>query len=210
MTEREIARRRSAARKARKERERKARIRRIMLTMCLLLIVCLASVGGTFAWLTAQTDPVTNKFTASKVKIELKETKPAGQTAKMVPGATIEKDPKVKVFAESEACWVFVKIEKSTDIAFDDYMTFEIADGWNELSGVGGVYYREVADTNAEQVFSVLKGDKVSVNDDVTNNMMEALTDTNKPTLSFTAYAIQKEGFDTASDAWTEVSQTGN
>ena len=210
MTEREIARRRSAARKARKERERKARIRRIMLTMCLLLIVCLASVGGTFAWLTAETPAVKNTFTASKVRIELTEEKPEGRTAKMVPGDTIEKDPTVKVFADSEACWVFVKIEKSTDKAFDDYMTFEIAGGWTALSGESGVYYREVADTDADQVFSVLKGDKVSVKDDVTNTMMEELTGTNRPTLSFTAYAIQKEGFGTASAAWAEVSNTGN
>ena len=207
MAEREIARKKEAARKARKERERKARNRRIVLTMCLLIVVCVASIGGTIAWLTDSTGEVKNTFTASDVDIDLTETKPENKTAKMVPGVTIEKDPTVKVYADSEACWVFVKIEKSTDKDFDDYMTFEIADGWTELTAGSGIYYREVADTDADQTFAVLTDNMVTVKNTVTKNMMDAVTDNNKPTLSFTAYAIQKEGFSTASAAWMEINK---
>ena len=205
MTEREIARRKEAARK---ECERKARNRRIALTMCLLLVVCVASIGGTIAWLTDFTDTVQNTFTSSDVDIELAETKPVNKIAKMVPGIDIAKDPTVKVLADSEVCWVFVKIEESAN--FDDFMTYEVDTAWTALSGVDGVYYCEVADTDSDQSFAVLKNNQVAVKDTVTKALMDAVTDANKPTLSFTAYAIQKEGFSTATTAWTEISNSTN
>lgn len=193
---------------ARAARLRKQRTRRALLTLCLMLAVAVVSIGGTIAWLTDKTDTITNKFTASDVDIELKET--TGTEYKMVPGATITKDPKVTVKDDSEACWVFVKIEKSTDKAFDDYMTYNMATGWTDLTGVSGVYYREVNDTNADQVFEVIANDTITVKDSVTKAMMDALTDANTPKLTITAYAIQKTGFDTASAAWAEVSKGSN
>ena len=193
---------------ARAARLRKQRTRRALLTLCLMLAVAVVSVGGTIAWLTDKSDTITNKFTASDVDIELKET--TGTEYKMVPGATITKDPEVTVKAGSEACWVFVKIEKSTDKAFDDYMTYSMATGWSELAGVTGVYYREVSDTNADQVFEVIADDTITVKDSVTKAMMDALTDDNTPKLTITAYAIQKTGFADASAAWTEASKVSN
>lgn len=184
---------------------------RILMVICLMLVVSIASIGGTIAWLTDSTGTVKNTFTASDVDIDLTETKPENNTAKMVPGATIEKDPTVKVLADSEACWVFVKIEKSTDKAFDSYMTFEIADGWTALPNVDGVYYRAVSDTDTEQTFAVLKDNKVTVKDTVTKAMMDEVNENNKPTLSFTAYAIQQANGGTtftAEQAWAQLNPT--
>lgn len=94
------------------------------LILALVLVVgCV--VGGTVAWLTATSDTVTNTFTTSDIKVQLKETK---TNFKMIPGYTIEKDPKATVLAGSEECWLFVKLEKSTN--FDSYLTYEMADGW--------------------------------------------------------------------------------
>ena len=71
------------------------------------------------------------------------------------------------------------------------------------------MYYREVSAATTDTDYAVLKDNQVTVKDTVTKPMMDAITkgtDTN-PTLTFTAYAIQKAGFTTVADAWTEVSK---
>lgn len=180
-------------------------------TVALLLAAVLvlgAAIGGTVAWLTDTTESVENTFTAGNVDIELAETKPEGQTAKMVPGATIDKDPKVTVKANSEACYVFVKIEESATLKLSDYISYTVADGWTALEGVDGVYYREQAATTADTSYSVLAGDKVTVKDSVTKEMMDLITADNQPKLTFTAYACQQangSGTFTAAEAWAKV-----
>ena len=82
-----------------------------------LLIGC--AIGGTVAWLTAKTDPVVNTFTYGDINIELTETKPENKQAKIIPGVNIEKDPKVTVKANSEACWLFVKVEEAGTFVTD-------------------------------------------------------------------------------------------
>lgn len=163
------------------------------------LIVC-ATVAGTLAWLTDKTEPVVNTFTVGDINITLTESE--NLDLKMVPGKDISKDPKVTVKAGSEACWLFVKVEKSGN--FDSFMTFEMADGWNALSGHAGVYYRNVDATNADTGFDVLKDNKVMVLDTVTKTMLEGAK-TNAPTLTFTAYAVQKDGINDAATAWGKV-----
>lgn len=178
----------------------------LILIACLSLILC-TLVGGTIAWLTAQTNPVTNTFTPSDITVTLTESE--NLDLKMVPGKPITKDPTVTVAKGSEACYLFVKIEESGN--FDAYMEYTVADGWIELTGVAGVYYREVSSSDADQVFPVLKDDQVTVRDSVNKEMMEALkaAGAQQPTLSFTAYAIQKEylsnngtAVNSAEDAW--------
>lgn len=159
------------------------------------VLVIAMSVAGTFAYLTDKTETVTNTFTVGKVDIDL--TEKTGDTYKMIPGEDIEKDPTVTVKAGSEASWVFVKIEKSAD--FDAFMTFAVADGWTELEN--GVYYRAVDAVAKDDVtFSVINDNTVTVKSDV------VFTE-GQPTLTFTAYAIQAAGFDSAAAAWAEVSK---
>lgn len=184
----------------RRERRRKIRNRRIAMTVALVLVVALASVGGTIAWLTAQTGEVVNTFTVGNIDITLAETT---TTYKMVPGNTIAKDPTVTVEGGSEACWLFVKIEKANDL--DNFITYSVANGWNELSGEPGVYYREVAASETNQEFNVLTNNQVTVKDSVTKTMMDDLTDTTRPTLTFTAYACQKDNVNSAADAWAKI-----
>ena len=55
--------------------------------LALILALTLLTVGivaGTLAWLTAKSDTVTNTFTTSDIKVELKET--TGTEYKMIPG----------------------------------------------------------------------------------------------------------------------------
>lgn len=170
----------------------------------MLLVLCFA-IGGTLAWLIDNSGPVVNTFTYGDINIELSETT---TEYKMIPGNDIKKDPKVTVEANSEACWLFVKVEKSDN--YDNYLEdYKIADGWNALDGVDGVYYREVDAATAltGKDYQVLAGNNVTVLDTVTKSMMENIKNNtvSKPTLTFTAYAVQKEGFATAALAWAEI-----
>lgn len=176
-----------------------------------LVLVFGVVAGGTLAWLTAKSDVVTNTFTNSDIKVELKEA--TGTSYKMTPGWTISKDPKAKVLADSEECYLFVKLEKSTN--FSSFMTYEMADGWTELTGVDGVYYRVVTKDGRDNTskinesYSVLKGDQVTVLGTVTKADMNGLTAANYPTLKVTAYASQlyknnTETF-TPTEAWANV-----
>ena len=163
--------------------------KKVLSIVAVVLVLCCA-IGGTLAWLTDKTASVKNTFTVGDINIELTETT---TNYKMVPGNTISKDPKVTVKANSEACWLFVKVEKSAN--FDSFMTYDMA----------GVYYREVAATTAATDFSVLKGDSVSVKDTVTKADLNALTQNTFPTLTFTAYAVQKDNVADAATAWSKL-----
>ena len=178
--------------------------KKLMAAVAVALTLCV-TIGGTLAWLTDETKSKVNTFTVGNVDIGLEETT---EDYKMVPGTAIEKDPTVTVEAGSEECWLFVKVEKSANL--DSFITYTIADGWTSLEGVDGVYYREVTASDSKQEFGVLTGDQVTVKgEEVTKEMMDAIkTGTvQNPTLTFTAYAIQKSGFKTAAAAWTEVSK---
>ena len=169
-----------------------------------LLIGC--AIGGTVAWLTAKTEAVVNTFTYGDINIELTETKPANQQAKIIPGVNIEKDPKVTVKANSEACWLFVKVEEEGTFVANK-VTYSIAGGWTQGDGTNipaNVYYREVGAVTADTDFAVLKDNKVTVSDTLTKEDIKNIT--TNPTLTFTAYAVQKDGISTAADAWAKVS----
>ena len=182
----------------------------VALLLALVLVFGVAA-GGTLAWLTAQSDTVVNTFTTSDIKVELKET--TGTSYKMIPGYTITKDQKDKVLADSEECYLFVKLEKSTN--FDSFMTYAMADGWTALPGVDDVYYRVVTADGREGTskinvpYSVLKDDKVTVSGSVTKANMNALTEATYPTLTVTAYASQlyKSNTDkfTPAEAWANI-----
>lgn len=165
-----------------------------------MLVLCCA-VGGTLAWLSDKTDSVVNTFTVGDINITLTESD--NLNLKMVPGNNITKDPKVTVKSGSEACWLFVKVEKSAN--FDDFMTYEMADGWTVLTGVDGVYYREVTASAADTSFEVLKGNQVTVKDTVKKEDLQAVKTANQPTLTFTAYAVQKDNIADAATAWAKA-----
>lgn len=172
----------------------------IMLLAVTLLIGC--AIGGTVAWLTAKTDPVVNTFTYGDINIKLTET--TGKDYKIIPGVDIPKDPKVTVNANSEACWLFVKVQEAGTFV-DGKVTYSIADGWTALTGQTDVYYREVSAATTDTEYYVLEGNKVTVSDTLTKEDIQNITN---PTLTFTAYAVQKDGIDTVEAAWEKVSSS--
>ena len=184
----------------------------VVLSVVLALLV---GVAGTLAYLMDSTDSVVNTFTSSDVNITLEETGAVNnaKSFKMVPGATIEKDPKITVSADSEDCYVFVKIEKSAVLT--DYIDYDVASGWSELVGAStdtyDVYYCTVTDEQANKgvAIPVLAGTTeypngaVTVLDTVEKEDMEKLkvSGATQPTLTFTAYAIQLNNLPTGTDA---------
>lgn len=192
------------------KRKKKGVSTKVFLSLLALVLVAGCAVGGTIAWLTATTEPVVNTFTYGKIKIDLAET--TGTKYKIIPGVNISKDPKVTVKADSEACWLFVKVaEEGTFVA--DKVTYSIAEGWKVLDATNhpGVYYREVDAVTADTNFNVLAGDTtypngvVTVSENLTKKDIKGLTET-RPQLIFTAYAVQKDGINTAAEAWAQVS----
>lgn len=191
--------------------------KKILVSVLSVALVLCTAAGVTLAWLKDTTEPVVNTFTVGDINIDLDETQ---REYKMVPDALIDKDPTVTVKAGSEACWLFVKIEESAD--FDEYMTYETDSVWTALAGYTGVYYYNGTDLNnlltVDKTYSVLKDDQVKVLGTVTKEDLNsfdtngdgALSDAEKanlPTLTFTAYAVQKLSFDSAASAWAEASK---
>ena len=188
-----------------KYKEGKKNMKKKVISIVAVVLVLCCAIGGTLAWLTAKSAVVTNTFAPSNIKIELKET--TGENYKMIPGYTITKDPKATVLAGSEECWLFVKIEKSGN--FDQYLTYEPANGWEPVAEETNVYARKVTTAEIGTAYSVLLNNQVTVKSDVTEAMMEGLNTANYPTLTITAYASQlykSAGVEfTAAEAWANA-----
>ena len=166
-----------------KNRKTRSAMRRMLFTLALVLVVAVASVGGTIAWLKASTDPVINTFTVGDINIDLYETKNSDGTettnattgkanhvtdwsAKLIPGSSYYKNPVVVVEQGSEPCWLFVKIEDNTQIGntggFIQYSNLLSTDTeWSRGNGVEGgiptnVWYKTVDASEEEKRFSLL------------------------------------------------------
>ena len=181
----------------------------LMLILCAALLVS-ATVMGTLAYLTSQTDTVTNTFTVGNVAITLDEAKvdvygvKDGNTRvtennyKLIPGHTYVKDPTVHVTAGSEKCWLFVKVVDEI-AAIQDTTTVAAqmtANKWTAVAGAEGVYaYESIVDAGtAAQDVKVFDNFKIKGNADV--------ADYTGKTITIQAYAIQADGFGTAAAAW--------
>ena len=204
-------------------RERHSRAGRLRLSprSCIVLILALTLcfggvVGGTVAWLATASAPVVNTFTYGDINIGLTETdtgldndnNPYTNDYKMMPEQQITKDPTVTVVAGSEPMWLFVKLDKSAN--FDSFMTYAMAEGWTELTGKAGVYYRmiDAATAAAGASYGVIANNTVTVKGDVTKEMLNALDAggaANYPTLTVTAYAVQYLGNESAAAAWSRI-----
>ena len=171
------------------------------LTVMIAVAVCalIVGIGSTFAYIIAVTSPLENTFTVGNIEISLTES--TGTSYQIIPGTSVKKDPRVTVNSGSEACWLFVKLEKSAD--FDTYLSYSVADGWTALDGQVGVYYRELPVTTSNVSFGVILNDTVTVKDTVTEAQLDAITVS--PDLRLTAYAVQREGVNDVALAWQEI-----
>lgn len=188
-------------------------------TVLAIVLVVALSVAGTYAYLTAQTDKVTNTFTAAGLasKFTLDESKATQQpdgsytldvndrvqenTYSVVPKVNLAKDPTVHVTLEKNVgAYVFLAVSNN----LGNGLTATIDSGnWTALGTtytdaqgvVWTMYYKQLAGsaTPAQVDINVLAGQQIVVGDTVAENCGNIV---------FNAYLTQSAGFDNALDAW--------
>lgn len=172
---------------------KKKKVFLIVIALCTILSV---GVGITVAYLMSKSQEIENTFTYGDVNIELRES-PTGQYI-MLPGTDIAKDPTVIVKAPSEACWIFLKINKTSN--FEQYMTYTLAEGWTSLPGEVDIYYRQMDKAKEDVSLPILTENVVSVNENITEEELEVMS--TNPKLTYTAYAIQMAEIPAVDKAW--------
>lgn len=176
-----------------------------------VVIVLIAIVGTTIAWLTSHTNFLTNVFTYGDIEISISESDTNDgdedintNSYEMIPGININKDTKVTVKAGSEDCWLFIRLIKEND--FDEYMIYSLETNWTLVEGYENVYYTKVNKMDTDQTFNIMKDNAISVKADLTQADVSHITEDTYPTLEIKAYAVQRnENMDAINDpvkAW--------
>ena len=197
----------------------KTRSKALLLILCAMLLL-IASALGTVAYLTVQ-DTVTNTFSVGKVDATLIEGSAGKRSMRarstgapvdendhiLMPGHTYTKDHTIHVDAVSEDSYIFVKVENgiasyeaASSAEEGGYRTIAdqiTANGWTALESAADVYYREYTKSSTGSDFAVFNTFKIADN----ANDAESWGSCDAQVV-VTAYAVQKDGFDTASAAW--------
>ena len=188
--------------------------KKTIIAALVLLLVLL--VGGAIAYFTDK-ENVENVFTIGKVDIELSEptwvSTGKAKAEGLMPGDTIEKDPTVKVAADSEDAWVFVKVEVPC-LGTTELFTYSVSTDWTAVKN------GTCADGKAVKVY----GHTSSMAANATSTLFTTVTFTNLTDAQYAeladadatlegknlkmpvkAYAIQKDNVTGATEAvWDE------
>lgn len=195
----------------------------VTLVVCMVLVAAL-SVAGTLAYLTS-TDSVKNTFTYGQVHIQMDEADvdeygdeiaDAGRVAeneyRLIPGHEYTKDPIVYVREDSEDCFIFIKVENEIE-AIEAGTTIAnqiLANDWNSLTGVAGVYWKshtKVPNGTTEEWVEYDTFANFTIKSEIDNAKVAEFA--NKE-VNVTAYAIQADGFANANAAWTAYNNQAN
>lgn len=168
-------------------------------TIALLMAVVMlfgATVGGTIAWLYAQSLDVTNTFTVGDINVKLDEAdlkegttdtyikadgtettditearRVQGNSYQLIPGTTYPKDPKVTIkgSASNVDAYLFIKFEKGDA---DKYLTYNSAltapfSKWQAVPDENNVWYVEVPASTTDFSQELLIGNTVTVKDTI-------------------------------------------
>ena len=177
--------------------------------MLALTMVVGCAVDGTVAWLVSESESSVSTFTLGDINIKLTG-ESESQPLKIIPGVEIKRSLKVTVDPNSEACWLFVKVEGTNWSHFPDVngtakVSYSVAGGtddWKALEGNPGVYYREVSAENAKTGVEYDVNCNVTVSQMLTKAEVNSIAAETQPQLSFTAYAVQRYSFEDAAKAW--------
>lgn len=212
----------------------KTKRKALLLTFCAVLLV-VASVLGTIAYLTSQ-DEVKNTFTVGRVAIKLDEAKVnldgtlvegadrvQKNSYKLLPGHTYIKDPMVTVLKGSESSYIkmtvtFTEADKlDTIFAPDGAELTSIFKGYDSANWIAKGN-TENTDANT-RTYEFWYKDAVGAPD--ADVALDALFDSitvpstinndqlktiADMTITVNAYAIQADGFETAEKAWAAFS----
>ena len=188
----------------------------LALALCAVLLV-VSTVFVTMAFLTDR-DSVHNTFTFGQVGISLDEADvdangvvEAGENRKstegrvqaneyhLIPGHEYVKDPTIHVDSTSEDCWLFVKLENGLQniIASSTIEEQMEENGWDCIDAENNIWaYEAVASKN----------DHIDVFDEFTITENADVSLYGGAVINLTAYAVQADGFATATAAWEATS----
>ena len=176
--------------------------------MLALTLVVGCAVDGTVAWLVSESESSVSTFTLGDINIKLTG-ESESQPLKIIPGVGIKRSLKVTVEPNSEACWLFVKVEGTNWSHFPDAngtakvsYSVDVQNGWIALNGHPGVYYREVSAEDAKTGVEYDVNGVVAVSKELTKADINSIASGTQPKLSFTAYAVQRDGIGDAFRAW--------
>ena len=191
-------------------------------TVLAIVLVVSLSVAGTYAYLTAQTDNVTNTFAVAGLldgNLTLKEHEALqgangdytlGETEvdrneyTVVPGVDLPKDPTVK-FTLQNGIGAYVYLAVKNDLGAG--LTATIDETWGDSIGTitkdgatWTLYAKEIA-ADAARTYEL-----PALQDNVVLSAATVAADAVNPyggEIVFNAYLCQSAGFDSAMDAWT-------
>jgi hypothetical protein len=184
----------------------------LLLALCAVLLV-VSTVFATMAYLTSTTDVVKNTFTVGNVKITLDESKVdeygvvdtnadrvTENTYKLMPGHTYVKDPTIHVAKESEVCYLFIKVTNDiAEIEADGYTVADqlAANQWVVVDEANGIYGKEASVDARKAAVDVVVFSSIVIdtNADVSSYYNKTVT--------VQACAIQADGFNNMTEAWT-------
>lgn len=181
------------------------KMKKIVATGSALALTAAVAVGGTLAYLTANTEVKVNKFTyefgTDQAPIDLTLEEPSWVPGSPVtPGATIDKDPTLTVGQGSVKSHVYAEVVSTFP---ENTVSYEVSDAWTEVSDniyryVGTKLSEGVVDASAaavelEPLFTEVKVANLS------NEQMAALVNPDSETnellydITIQGYAIQSD-----------------
>ena len=184
----------------------------LLMLACAVMLV-LVSVMGTMAYLTS-TDTVTNTFTVGNVAITLDETDVDNSTAdadrdkenayNLLPGHKYTKDPIIHVAANSEDCYLFVKVEDEiAEIEDAKTVATQMSElGWTAVKGETNIFAYNSIISKSASAQDVKVFNDFTIKGDVNNTTLAGYKG---KTIKVTAYAVQAYGFTSAEDAWDKA-----
>ena len=163
------------------------KLKKMLLLLVVMVLVCSISVTGTMAYLTAQTDVVTNTFVSASglvTSLTLDESEAIPDTATglytlneservpgneytVLPGTTLKKDPTVHVIGRTTTpAFLYIEVVDTTG----DNLEWKLADGWSICAdAVGpnsGIVYQYTGTLNTGDTdIPIIKDNKVTASD---------------------------------------------
>lgn len=202
---------------------------KLLTTLGAVALIGAIGVGSTLAYLTDTTETVTNTFTVGNVNFDdefgsgLRESEVVRKDGKYVDnddegiwkslgneytdlaaGEEVCKDPTVIMGTDSQDAWVFAKIENANSPVFDKIAWSgdwtDVTEAYKSAKEITGdvdyvVYAKK--DTIAKEESSTIFT-SVTMADDITS-------ETQIPTITVKAFAIQAAGFSNYTDALSQV-----
>ena len=171
--------------------------------IAVLCALCVFSIGGSIAYISAASDVVVNTFAGGAIAITLdeaetdlegnviSETRVSSNTYKYLPGSVLSKDPTVTVLEDSEECYVYLYMENPLP---SEYFSLDLSSDWTVVAVSDNstlFVYKTTVDAADESVALTPLFTTVEVSYELTS---EEIEDIGEQQITLQAYAVQAVG----------------